>query len=296
MKFEKAQRKKAKLRLAIAGPSGSGKTFSALLIAKGIGGKVAVIDTENRSSELYADNAKIDLDFDVAPLPPPYHPDRYVEGIRAAKAAGYDIVIVDSGSHAWMGEGGMLDEVDTAAKANRGNSMAGWKAVAPIEKRFLQAIVNTDIHIIMTLRTKTEWEISKDEKTGKTKPVKVGLKPEQRQGIEYEFTTVLDMAVDGNVATASKDRTDLFRDKFFVPSEDTGKTLLEWLNSGKIEPEPPGKRLKRIAVEHQCDDTELAELGTWYRAGDRMTPDEMTKLADNFAAELAEFRKKRDAA
>lgn len=233
MEFRKAERKKAKLRLALSGPSGSGKTFSALLIAKGIGGRVAMIDTERGSGELYADNARIGMDYDVLQLGPPYHPKRYVEAIEAAQRARYDVAIVDSGSHAWMGEGGMLDEVDRAAKANRGNSMAGWKAVAPIEKKFLEAITGTDIHIIMTLRTKTDWDMQKDEKTGKVSPVKVGLKPEQRQGLEYEFTTVFDLSVDGNVATASKDRTDLFKGQHFVPDEETGRLLMEWLNSGK---------------------------------------------------------------
>lgn len=310
MKFIKAERKKAKLRLALAGPSGSGKTYSALLIAKGIGGPVAVVDTERGSAELYAGNANIGLDYDVMQLAPPYHPNRYIEAIKAAQQASYNVVIIDSGSHAWMGEGGMLDEVDKASKANRGNSMAGWKAVAPVEKRFLDAIIGTDIHIIMTLRTKTEWEISKDEKTGKTKPVKVGLKPEQRVGIEYEFTIVFDLSVDGNVATASKDRTDLFMGQYFTPTVETGTTLLDWLNQGSEapasnhEPESPKTDEPIEAAATKAQQEKLVELGresidmtpeevrafaAYYRKGDRLTKDEAQDLIDNFEDRLAAY-------
>lgn len=234
--FKKAERKKAKLRLALCGPSGSGKTYSALLIAKGLGGKVALIDTEKGSGDLYADNPEIGLDYYSVQFTPPYSPERAVAAIRAAKDAGFDVVIFDSLSHIWMGEGGLLDMVDLAARSKRGNSFAAWKEVKPHEKKFLEALTGTDIHIIATMRTKTAWEVEKDERTGKTRPVKVGMKPEQREGLEYEFTLVLDLSVDGNVATASKDRTSLFRGRHFVPSEETGRELLAWLNAGS-EPE-----------------------------------------------------------
>ena len=122
--------------------------------------------------------------------------------------------------------------VDLASKGMQGNIFAAWKNVRPHEKKFLEAIVGTNIHIIATMRTKTSWEVTKDEKTGRAKPIKIGLKPEQREGIEYEFTTVLELSVDGNVATTSKDRTSLFVGNPFVPSEKTGQELLVWLNSG----------------------------------------------------------------
>jgi hypothetical protein len=241
MTFKKAERKKAKLRLALCGPSGSGKTFSALLIAKGIGGRVAMIDTERGSGELYAGNPRIGIDYDVMQFGPPFSPERAVAAIKAAKDEGYNVVIFDSLSHVWMGEGGLLEMVDMASKGLQGNSFAAWKNVRPHEKKFLEAIVGTDIHIIATMRTKTAWEITKDEKTGKTKPVKIGLKPEQREGLEYEFTLVLDLSIDGNVATASKDRTSLFVGQAFVPGEQTGQELLTWLNSGAdaVPPTPP---------------------------------------------------------
>lgn len=239
MQFQKAQRKKAKLRLALSGPSGSGKTFSALLIAKGLapGGRIAMIDTEGGSGELYADHEGMP-EYHCLQFSPPYTPDRAVKAIQTAKSAGFDVVIFDSLSHIWMGEGGLLEMVDTAGQGLRGNTFAAWKAVRPHEKKFLEALVRTDIHIIATMRTKTAWEITKDEKTGKAKPVKLGLKPEQREGLEYEFTVVLDLAVDGNVASASKDRTALFRGKYFLPGEDTGVQLRSWLEHGAEAPAP----------------------------------------------------------
>lgn len=236
MQFHKAERKKAKLRLAICGPSGSGKTLSALFIAKGLGGPVAMIDTESGSGELYADNPMLGMEYDVLQFDPPYTPQRAVEAVQAAQKAGYNVVIFDSLSHIWMGEGGMLEMVDNAAKGLQGNSFAAWKVVRPHEKKFLEALTRTDIHIIATMRTKTEWTTEKDPRTGKNRPVKVGLKPEQREGLEYEFTVVFDMAIDGNIATAGKDRTDMFKGDFFTPNEETGRKLLNWLERGKSLP------------------------------------------------------------
>lgn len=248
--FKKATRKKVKLRLGLIGPSGSGKTYSALTLAKGLldangGGKAAAIDTENRSAELYAGHPDIGLDFDVAILTAPYKPDRYIQLIKGAADAGYDIVIVDSMSHAWMGEGGMLDMVDKKARAGNGNSFQAWGKVKPLEREFLSALINTDIHIIATMRTKTEYVVETVD--GKKVPKKIGMRPEQREGIEYEFTTVFDLSNDGNIATASKDRTTLFMGDEFKITKDTGRKLHDWLNSGEAAaPAPqynPGKKM-----------------------------------------------------
>ena len=110
--FKKAERKSAKLRAAFCGTSGSGKTYSALLLARGLGDKVAVIDTERGSSELYADL----FGFDVAQLAPPFTPQRYIELIRMA-ATQYDVLVIDSLSHAWAGEGGVLEMHDNATRS-----------------------------------------------------------------------------------------------------------------------------------------------------------------------------------
>lgn len=228
MKFEKAMRKKAKLRLALTGPSGSGKTYSALLVAKGIGGKIAFIDTEKGSASLYSDIA----DFDVLELDPPFSPERFIEAIKSAEDAGYETLILDSITHEWGGVGGCLELVDTIAKAKyRGNSWSAWSEINPRHRLFLDAILRSPMHIIATMRSKTET--AQVEENGRKKVAKLGMKSEQRDGVEYEFTTVLDIAHETHHAIASKDRTKLFSNSDpMVISESTGKMLLEWLESG----------------------------------------------------------------
>ena len=228
MKFEKAMRKKAKLRLALTGPSGSGKTYSALLVAKGIGGKIAVLDTEKGSASLYSDVA----DFDVLELEPPFAPERFIEAINAAEQAGYDTLVLDSITHEWSGVGGCLELVDTIAKAKfRGNSWSAWSEINPRHRLFLDAILRSPMHIIATMRSKTET--AQVEENGRKKVAKLGMKSEQRDGVEYEFTTVLDIGHETHHAIASKDRTKLFSNSDpLVISESTGKMLLDWLESG----------------------------------------------------------------
>ena len=233
--FRKAQRKAAKLRLALIGPSGAGKTYSALMIAKGLGGPVALIDTERGSGELYSHV----MDYDVAQISPPFNPEKYINTIVEAEKAGYEILIIDSLSHAWSGEGGILDIQDRAAKSVR-NSFAAWREVTPLHNALVDKILASTCHLIVTMRTKTAYEVSTED--GKSKVTKVGLAPIQRDGVEYEFSLVLDLSIEGHIATASKDRTGLFDGDHFPPSEDTGKVLKEWLvggNAGLDQPHPP---------------------------------------------------------
>lgn len=228
MSFKRAERKKAKLRLALCGPSGSGKTYSAILIAQGIGAKIAMIDTEHHSGELYSHLTN----YDVASLEAPYSPERYINLIEKAEQDDYDVLIIDSLSHAWAGEGGVLDMVDKAAKSTRSqNSYAAWRYVTPEHNKLVEKILKSNLHIIATIRAKTDYEKSTDDK-GKMKIEKVGLAPVQREGLDYEFTTVLDLNVDGHIARSSKDRTGIFDNKFITPNIDTGKHLLEWLGNG----------------------------------------------------------------
>ncbi len=136
--FQRAQRYKAKLKLAFCGPSGSGKTYSALLVAKGMNcGRIAMIDTENRSGELYADLAE----YDVAPIGPPFSVDKYIGAIKAAEAAGYGVLIIDSLSHAWVKEGGILDEVDKRGGKNAFTS--GWREATPMHNKLVDAILQS---------------------------------------------------------------------------------------------------------------------------------------------------------
>lgn len=230
--FQKAERKQSKLRLALTGASGSGKTKGALHIATGMGGRIAVLDTENGSASLYSD----EFSFDVINLRAPYKPERFIEVIKAAEAAGYDTLIIDSTTHEWSGVGGCLELVDDLAKSKyKGNSWSAWNEVTPRHRAFIDAMLQSNINIIVTMRSKTETA-QEDDGKGKKRVVKLGMKSEQRDGIEYEFTVVLDLVHDGHYANATKDRTQLFAGKDpQVITEATGEMLLNWLNSGKAD-------------------------------------------------------------
>jgi KaiC/GvpD/RAD55 family RecA-like ATPase len=237
--FKKATRHQVKLKMAVTGPSGSGKTYSALLIAKGLGAKkIAVLDTENDSVQLYA-GAKGLPDFDSLTMQAPFLTDKYIQVINAAVKEGYDALIIDSISHQWSGEGGVLDrkEKEQAAKPTA-NSYTLWAKYTPEHERFKQAIVQAPLHLIVTMRSKQDYVLTQNEK-GKQTPQKVGLAPVQREQLEYEFTTVFDLSME-HTATASKDRTGLFDGQFFTPSVETGEKLLQWLNQGSAVPTPPG--------------------------------------------------------
>ncbi|MFK7696420.1 ATP-binding protein [Paenibacillus sp. HJGM_3] len=230
MQIRKAERKKAKLRLGISAPSGAGKTYSSLNIAYGITGdwsKVGMIDTENGSGDLYAHLG----DYSVIPIEAPFTPDKYIQAIKLFEDNGFDVIIIDSLSHAWAGEGGILDIQSAAAAASRsGNSYTAWREVTPKHNALVNTILQSKCHIICTMRAKTEYVQEKND-NGKTEIRKVGLAPIQRDGMEYEFTVMLDVALNHS-ASASKDRTGLFDGQYFKPGMDTGKKLLEWLETG----------------------------------------------------------------
>lgn len=228
MQFTKAVRKKSKLRLALTGPSGSGKTLGALKIAKGLGGRIAVIDTEHGSASLYSDVCE----FDTLELVPPYSPERYIQAISAAANAGYEVLIIDSTTHEWSGSGGCLEINEQLAHAKfRGNTWSAWNETTPRHRKFIDAMLQAPMHVIATGRSKTETA-QEDAGNGKKKVVKLGMKTEQRDGFEYEFTAVLDLVHDGHYASASKDRTGLFSGDPQIISESTGAALNQWLESG----------------------------------------------------------------
>lgn len=240
MQFTKATRKKARLRLALTGPSGSGKTMAALMIAKGLGGRVAVLDTEHGSASLYAEPMTLPggqlfepPPFDALDLTAPYSPERYIEAIHAAERAGYDTLIIDSLTHEWSGSGGCLEINDTVAAAKfRGNTWSAWNETTPRHRAFVDAMLQSPMHIIATGRSKTETAQTEGA-NGRKQVVKLGMKTEQRDGIEYEFTVVLDLIHAGHYANASKDRTGLFAGREPAPvSVQTGERLLTWLETG----------------------------------------------------------------
>lgn len=231
--FQKATKKAAKLRLGLCGPSGSGKTYSALAIACGLGKRVALIDTEHGSASLYADR----FSFDTLNLES-FSPETYVEAIKVAEAEGYDVVIIDSLSHAWMGKDGALEQVDQATKRSGSkNSYFAWRDVTPKHNALVEAIVQCKAHIIATIRSKTEYAVDKDEK-GKVSPRKIGTAPIQRDGMEYEFSVWGELDLDHNYIV-SKTRCSVLTGKVVHnPGEQLAATLRAWLEAGAVEVQP----------------------------------------------------------
>jgi hypothetical protein len=226
--FKKAERKAAFLRAAFCGTSGSGKTMSSILLARGLAGdegKIALIDTERGSASLYSDVAG---GFDVAELSPPYSPKRYIQLIKDA-ASQYDVLIIDSLTHGWAGMGGILEMHDNATKTQK-NSYMAWRDVTPEHNALVDAILACQCHLICTMRSKTAYEIQ--DNNGKKTPIKVGMAPIQRDGMEYEFTVVWDVMVESNVSCASKDRTQLWKGRNEVITIDHGVELKRWLAEG----------------------------------------------------------------
>ena len=223
MNLRKAERKQARMRMSLQGPSGSGKTYGALKIAFGLCGdwsKICVIDSESTSSDLYAHLGH----FNVLGIGVPFSPEMYIEAIELAEKAGMEVIILDSISHEWEGEGGILQIHSNMP----GNSFTNWNKVTPRHNAFVQKMLQSKAHIIATIRTKQDYVLN--EKNGKQVPEKVGLKGVTRDGMDYEFTLVLDLDIKHN-ATASKDRTGVFMDKpAFVITEETGQTITSWCN------------------------------------------------------------------
>lgn len=252
MEIRKAVRKKAKLRLALAGPSGSGKTFGALTLAFGLdAGKVGLIDTEHGSGDLYAHLG----DYDVIQLSPPYTVQQYREALEMFEAAGYGVVIIDSISHAWAGEGGLLDKHGKIVDSGKvRDSFGAWRMVTPDHNRFIDAMLGSSCHIIATMRSKTEYVLVESERNGRKvmEPKKVGMAPIQRDGMEYEFTVVLDLSIE-HVASASKDRTGLFDGEPCRIDKGTGDRIRQWLESGEdivvVQPDTPSPPIEEVELQ-----------------------------------------------
>lgn len=256
MSFQKATRQQKKARIALHGPSGSGKTFTALELAKGLvgpQGRVAVIDTERGSASLYADR----FEFDVIELDY-FSVDNYVKAINEAVDAGYDVLVIDSLSHAWTGLGGVLDSVNNV----KGNVFTdGWgKVGTPQQNRLLDSILKAPMHVIATLRVKTDYEVEKDER-GKATPKKIGLAPVQRDGVEYEFDIVGSLNIDNTLTVEKSRMVDLAGRMISKPDRKLGIQISNWLNSGaapqpKVNPDD-------APVFRRILDEELARINGW---------------------------------
>lgn len=231
MGFQKAIKSKSKLRLALFAPSGGGKTFTALQIAKGIvsriGGSIAVIDSENGAASKYADRFEFDVDeLDDKTI------QSYIAKMKVAAEGGYKVLVIDSMSHAWKE---LLEAVDKIAQARyRGNTWSAWSEGTPLQNELIETILKSPCHLIATMRSKTEWSISKNDR-GKDVPTRVGLAPEQGKGIEYEFDMLIEMTTD-HIANVIKDRTGKFQDQIIdKPGVELGQAIIDWLNTGVDE-------------------------------------------------------------
>lgn len=226
--FTKAVKRGVKARLAFEGVAGGGKTYSALAVASHLGKTTGLIDTEHSSALLYADL----FDFQHLPIDR-YAPEALVEALAAASM--FDTVVIDSWSHWWMGVDGMLEQVDRAGKrTGSGGTFAGWKEMRPAERRMVDAMLSFPGHLIATLRTKTDWVVEENDR-GKKQPRKIGLKAEQREGLEYDFTLVGQLDFDNNLIISKSRCPALAGQVIHQPGEQFAKTLRDWLESGEAE-------------------------------------------------------------
>lgn len=231
--FKKATRASAYLRAAAIGPAGSGKTMTMLRVARGLadGGRIAVIDTERGSASLYA--GERELEFDVLELDS-FEVERYIDALDAAVKARYSVVVIDSLSHAWAGRGGILEFVDKAGKrasGGGGGNFGAWRDATPRHNQLVDAILAAPLHVLCTLRSKTEYVV--EVVGGRNQVRKVGLQPVQRDGLEYEFTLTGDVTQDHDFII-TKTRAAFLKDAVVREAgEELGRQLLEWLRGGE---------------------------------------------------------------
>ena len=274
IQLQVAERSETRIKLSIGGPSGSGKTCSALLLAFGLvhaahpewtadqcWAKICIVDTENGSAKLYSNfnvpntNYHIGKFFTV-PLKPPYEATKFIESIQASEAAGMEVVIIDSLSAYWQGEGGALDKQGKIA-SRTGNSYTAWRDVTPEYNRVIDTILQSSCHVIMCSRAKMDY-VQEKNANGKTVVRAVGMGLQSRDGLEYEASLHFMISVPDHVANATKDRTGLFDGKFFVITPDTGKEIYQWLASG--EPEKPATPAPVPAVPVVTADGEASAI------------------------------------
>jgi DNA polymerase III delta prime subunit len=245
--FTPATKDQARARIALCGPSGSGKTYTALALAHELGTNIAVIDSERGSASKYVGTNG--WAFNTL-APSSFAPASLIDHLADAAAEAHDVTIVDSLSHYWMGVDGMLEQVDRHSKG--GGNFGGWKEERPNERRMIDALIAYPGHVIVTMRVKTEYVIEEDDR-GKKVPRKVGLRPEQRDGIEYEFDLVGDLSID-NVLTVSKSRIPgLNRAVIDQPGAELAGSIRDWLATGEPVPDARGIRDAILAAENTGD-------------------------------------------
>lgn len=236
--YTKVQRLGTHAIIAIVGESGSGKTYSAILLARGLvgpSGRLAMLDTESGRGRMYAN---LGGGYDYGELTPPFTPERYVEAIKAAEEAGYEALIIDSGSHEWEGIGGTLDAAD-AGKSSQGKPLTGlikWAQPKARHKRFVQALLNTRMHLVICLRAKEK--LVQMAVNGKQEIVSQGYVSVQDKRFVYETTVQLFMPKDDpkklgipRIDKCPEDLLPAFPHGQRISTE-TGKKIAEWISGG----------------------------------------------------------------
>ncbi len=221
--FKKATKEQAKLRFFLAGPSGSGKTWTSLAMAAALGQRVAVIDTEHHSASKYADRFEFDaLNLDTPTIK------AYDDAIKLACNEKYDVLVIDSLTHAWLTAQQMVD--DAAARMKSANSYMAWGSVTPVWNQLLRTIITTNLHVIGTSRSKVDYVL--EQVNGKQVPRKVGMAPIMRDGCEYEFDVSAEMDLDHNMIIGKTRCPELDGKVLKKPGADVAEILLEWVNRG----------------------------------------------------------------
>lgn len=271
--FRRAVRENVPLLIGLAGGTGSGKTYSAMLLAKGLsGGKpFAVIDTEAGRAKHYADQ----FQFDHGDLGPPFRPGRYLEAIAAADGAGYPVIVVDSMSHEYAGDGGILDwheeELQRLAgddwKRRESLTFAAWVKPKTEHKRLVSRLLQIRAHLILCFRAEEKIEIVKRD--GKTEVVPKkhgsgfeGWLPVTEKNLPYELTTSLLLTADAPgipkpIKLQAQHRAFCPPDKPI--SEEAGRALAEWSRGGAA-PEARQRAEKPPHVAAPSVDTDTGEI------------------------------------
>jgi len=289
MSFQRATKRQRRARVFLAGPSGSGKTWTALTWATRLAERVALIDTEHSTALAYAG----DFAFDHLDLHPPFTVGRYIAAMNVAADQDYGALVIDSTSHAWAGKGGLLELVDNYKATHRGDGFSGWQEASPLHQEFIEALLAFPGHLICTARAKQDYQLQQNDR-GRWEPVKLGLAPVQREGLDYEFDVVCEMSVPENVLRVTKTRCSLLAGFEQVkPDEKLALTLLDWLTEGA--PIPPLERpTVADVVERAQQLTGVEELRALFTEAEQhhLLPSSVL-LEDGSEVSLGEFIRQR---
>jgi hypothetical protein len=226
LNIRQAKRAGSKVVIGIAGQSGDGKTLTALYLARGIvnsASEIGFLDTENRRGSLYAD--KLDAPFLIGDLYPPFSPHRYSQAIKEFQDAGVKVLVIDSVTHEWEGEGGCED-----IAASGSGKIANWKLAKAEHKKFMNTLLQSDMHIICCIRAREKTDFKNPKQ-----PVSLGIQPICEKNFMFEMTASIMMHNRGKNQTFLKMPDDLFsafgNGQGYVGSP-AGKALIDWVNSG----------------------------------------------------------------